>query len=214
MTLKAAAGLDGRMALPHGESRWITAPESRQWAHQMRASHDAVMVGVGTVLQDDPELTVRDAEGESPLRVVLDSRLSTPVSAKVVTGSGGCLIFTCCEDPVRADALTAAGARVRRVPARDGRVDLEAVLSSLAEEGVLSLMVEGGARVLTAFAELGLADSLALFTSCRIMGEGPGIGTGLRLGAMSESLLLRDATVRRVGSDFLTEALFSCSPGL
>ena len=214
VTLKAAAGLDGRMALENGESRWITTPEARQWAHRMRAAHDAVLVGVGTVLQDDPELTVRDTEGRSPLRVVLDSRLSTPVSAKVVSGEGGCLIFTCRDDPVRERALQDAGARVRRVPERGGRVDIGAVLAELAQEGVLRLMVEGGARVMTDFMERGLADSLELFSSCRVMGEGPGIGTGLRLGAMSESLLLKDARVRRVGADFLLEARFSCSPDL
>ena len=214
VTLKAAAGLDGRMALENGESRWITSCEARQWAHRMRAAHDAVLVGVGTVIRDDPELTVRDTEGRNPRRIVLDSRLATPVSAKVLSGEGGCLIFTCCGDSARAKALTDAGARVLRAPQRGGRVDLDAVLSELVSEGILSLMVEGGAKVLTAFMERGLADGAALFSSCRVMGEGPGIGTGLRLEAMSESLLLKDATVRRVGPDFLTEAFFSCSPGL
>ncbi len=214
VTLKAAVGLDGRMALENGESRWITTPEARQWAHRMRAAHDAVLVGVGTVLRDDPELTVRDAEGESPLRVVLDSRLSTPVSAKVVSGKRGCLIFTCCDEPAGAEALTDAGAQVRRVSGSGGRVDLDAVLSALVREGVLSLMVEGGAEILTAFMERGLADELALFSSCRVMGEGPGLGTGLHLKSVSDSLPLRDAAVRRVGTDFLMEARFSCSPDL
>ena len=214
VTLKAAVGLDGRMALRSGESRWITCPEARQWAHRMRAAHDAVLVGAGTVLRDDPELTVRDTEGRCPLRVVLDSRLSTPISAKAVSGEGGCLIFTCCDDPARAEALTDAGARVVRAPERDGAVDLDAVLAALAREGVLSLMVEGGARVLTAFMERGLADGAAFFTSCRVMGEGPGIGAGFCPEGMSETLLLSGACVRRVGSDFLLEARFSCSPDL
>lgn len=212
VTLKAAAGLDGRIALTNGESRWITGPEARQWAHRMRASHDAVLVGVGTVLRDDPELTVRHTEGRHPLRVVLDSRLSTPIGAKVV--SGGCLILTCCSDTAKAEALAEAGARIRRLPESRGFVDLGAALSCLVEEGVLSLMVEGGARVLTSFMALGLADELALFSSHRIMGEGPGLGTGLCLEAVSDSVLLKDARTRRVGKDFLLEARFSCSPDL
>lgn len=212
VTLKAASGLDGRMALTDGDSRWITGPEARQWAHRMRASHDAILVGVGTVLKDDPELTVRHTEGQSPLRVILDSHLRTPTSAKVLRG--GCLVLTISQEAERAQALQDAGARVVSLPSRGGRVDLEAALSFLAREGVLMLMVEGGPRVLTALMERHLADSLSLFVAPRVLGEGIGMGEGFSPASVADSLNLRDITSRPVGDNLLLEGRFSCSPDL
>ena len=214
VTLKAASGLDGRMALSNGESKWITGPEARSEAHRLRAAHDAVLVGVGTVLRDNPELTVRHVEGRSPRRVILDSQLRTPPDAKAVRGENGCLILAVSNDAERAKKLEDAGARVIVLPERDGRVDLNAALSRLVQEGVLSLMVEGGPRVLTAFIKEGLADWLSLFVAPRIMGEGMGLGSGLSLGSVGEAFALRDLQSRRVGDDLWIEGGFSCSPGL
>ena len=231
VTLKAAASLDGRMALANGESKWITGPEARAWAHLMRASHDAVMVGVGTVLRDDPELTVRHTEGRDPLRVVLDSHLRTLSDAKAVKGKGGCLILTILNEaddakrakinPMRGASratqkkrLIDAGARVVELPGCDGRVDLGAALSFLAAEGVLTLMVEGGPGVQGALIKEGLADSLALFAAPKILGEGPGLGSGVYLDSVADSFKLRDVRTRRVGGDILIEGSFTCSPDL
>ena len=212
VTLKAASGLDGRMALTDGDSRWITGPEARQWAHGMRASHDAILVGVSTVLKDDPELTVRHTEGKSPLRVILDSHLRTPTSARALRG--GCLILTISQEAERARALQAAGARVVPLPSREGRVDLEVALAFLAREGVLTLMVEGGPRVLTALMEGHLADSLSLFVAPRVLGEGIGMGEGFSPASVAESFNLKDVTSRPVGDILLVEGRFSCSPDL
>ena len=214
VTLKAASSLDGRMALTNGESKWITGPEARAEAHRMRASHDAVMVGVGTILKDDPELTVRHVKGHNPLRVILDSHLNTPASAKAVRGKGGCLILTVSGDAERTSALEDAGARVLRLPEKDGHVDLGTVLSSLTEAGILTLMVEGGPHVLTSFIILGLADSLSLFVAPKLLGEGIGLGTGVSLGSVAEAFDLRDMDARRVGDDLLIEGRFACSPDL
>ncbi|MCR5346591.1 MAG: bifunctional diaminohydroxyphosphoribosylaminopyrimidine deaminase/5-amino-6-(5-phosphoribosylamino)uracil reductase RibD [Fretibacterium sp.] len=215
VTLKAAVSLDGRMALSNGESKWITGPEARTEAHQLRASHDAVLVGVGTVLKDNPELTVRHVDGRSPRRVILDSYLRTPPDVKAVTGEGGCLILTVSRDEEKISSLQSAGATVICLPAdREGHVDLSAAMSCLAQEGILSLMVEGGPRVLTAFMKKGLCDWLSLFVAPKVMGEGSGLGMGMYFTSVAEALTLKNLQSRSIGSDLLIEGRFACSPDL
>ena len=204
VTLKAAESADGRMTV-EGPDRWITGMESRIEAHKMRASHDAILVGVGTVLADDPELTVRHVEGKDPRRVVLDSQLRTPPDAKVVKGEGGALILTTSDDAERTRRLEDAGAKVIPLPQKDGHVDLNAALSHLVQEGVLTLMVEGGPRVLAAFIKEKLADWLSLFVAPKRLGRGAGLDGNVDLSF---------ATMQPVGTDFLLEGCFPCSPDL
>ena len=212
VTLKAAVGLDGRMALPSGESKWITGETARTWAHLLRAEHDGVLVGVGTILADDPELTVRHTCGKSPLRIILDSGLSIPPTARVLRGK--CLVLAAEGDEARRKTLERAGAEICHLPGKDGRVDLRAVLEELARRGVQCLMAEGGPKVLSAFIEAGLCDSLALFTAASVMGEGPGLGSGLHFDFMGDTIRLREARSRRAGEDLLVEGIFECSPAL
>ncbi len=214
VTLKAAVGFDGRMALLNGESRWISGETSRAWAHLMRASSDAIMVGVGTVLSDDPALTVRHTEGLNPLRVILDSKLSTPLNAKVLSEEGECLILTCSGDKNKIAAFVQAGASVLELPSKDGFIDLEAALKALALRGVRRLMVEGGSRVFSSLMAAGLADDIALFTASKVMGAGIGIGEGLKFNNMTEVINLKNTNVRRVSEDYLLEGRFACSPAL
>ena len=178
VTLKIAASLDGKIALENGESKWITGPESRSMVHAMRAENDAVLTGIGTVLADDPQLTVRDAPGRTPLRVILDRRLRTPLDAKILEG-GGVSIFALDSAPrAKGEALERAGARVEYL-AEDNF--LRAVLDKLCRDGVNYLMVEAGAGVAGAFVKAGLCDELALFTAPKIMGRGPSFARRRRL---------------------------------
>lgn len=174
--LKAAVTLDGRTAARSGESKWITGPEARKEAHRMRVWSDAVLVGVGTVLADDPELTVRALRGRDPLRVVLDSGLRTPLTAKLVTTAraGRTLVLHAPgASPKRAAALAARGvvlAEVKRGRAGRG-LDMRAVLRELGRRDVVRLLVEGGAHVHAALLESGLADSAAVFVAPKILGD-------------------------------------------
>jgi len=214
VTLKAAAGLDGRMALASKTRAFITGETALNWTHLMRAEHDGILVGAGTVIADDPELTTRRTCGKSPLRIILDTKLSLPPSARVI--KGGCLILTCAgsENQNRKMALEDAGAEVCVLPSDNGRVDLRAALRLLAERGVHSLLVEGGPAVLSAFMKAELCDSLALFTAPSIMGEGPGLGDGLSFNFMENVVRLKSANARRAGNDILVEGIFQCSPAL
>jgi diaminohydroxyphosphoribosylaminopyrimidine deaminase/5-amino-6-(5-phosphoribosylamino)uracil reductase len=216
ITLKAATSLDGRMALASGHPsavKGITGETALARTHLMRAEHDGILVGVGTVTADDPELTVRRACGKSPLRIILDTRLSIPLSARVLRG--GCLVLTCCGDKDKQRALEDAGAEVCVLPPDEtGRVDLNAALSALAGRGVRLLMVEGGPTVLSAFMKAELCDSLALFTASSIMGEGPGLGEGLSFDFMGDVIKLRDVRAGRAGDDVFMEGIFQCSPAL
>ncbi|MDR3231293.1 MAG: bifunctional diaminohydroxyphosphoribosylaminopyrimidine deaminase/5-amino-6-(5-phosphoribosylamino)uracil reductase RibD [Synergistaceae bacterium] len=216
ITLKAAVSLDGRMALENGESRWITGPTARTWAHLMRAGHHGILAGAGTILKDDPELTVRHTCGKSPLRIILDTELSLPPNAKVMgkNPGGGCLVLTCSGDEKKRMALEAAGAEVCVVPSGDGRVDLEAALREIAARDVQMLMIEGGPAVLSSFIRAGLCDAMALFTSSSLMGSGPGPAGELRFELMQDVVRLRDVQIRRAGDDMLVEGVFRCSPAL
>ncbi|MDR1048642.1 MAG: bifunctional diaminohydroxyphosphoribosylaminopyrimidine deaminase/5-amino-6-(5-phosphoribosylamino)uracil reductase RibD [Synergistaceae bacterium] len=226
ITLKTASSLDGRMALANGESKWITGETARTWAHLLRAEHDGVLVGSGTIRADDPELTVRRSCGKSPLRIILDSNLSISPDCRAVAGgsegTGKCLVMTCgsftkngfAENLEKRRALERAGAEVCAVPEKEARVNLQGVLRELHAREVRSVLVEGGPRVLSAFIEAGLCDSLVLFTAGSVMGEGRGLGDGLSFEQMKDVARLRNVRARRAGSGFLVEGDFQCSPAL
>ncbi|MBQ3403427.1 MAG: bifunctional diaminohydroxyphosphoribosylaminopyrimidine deaminase/5-amino-6-(5-phosphoribosylamino)uracil reductase RibD [Synergistaceae bacterium] len=217
VTLKAAMSLDGRLCLSNGSSKWITGILSRTEAHRIRSENDAVLVGVNTVLRDDPELTVRHVKGINPLRVILDAGLSTPAAAKVIGHDGKCLILTSEGAPRRnEEALRASGANVSRLPCNDGRIDLHEVLKCLAGMGVLTLMVEGGPAVLSAFIREGLADYGAFFISPRILGEGQAITLGLNFPEVRDAFRLEGVRSKILGDDIMTEGriIRECSQDL
>ncbi len=212
VTLKAAMTLDGRIADRHGESKWITGDGARAAAHRLRSESDAIVVGVGTVLRDDPALTVRLERPwpREPYRVVLDTRARTPVAARLIaagTKSRALVITGGDADPARIAALTAAGATVVPVGSRDGRVDPRAALAALAEREVRAVLVEGGGEVHGAFVDAGLVDRVAVFIAPRLMGgreATPSIG-GLGL-SLADALRLGALEVSRFGDDLLIEA--------
>lgn len=175
VTLKAAVTLDGRLAARSGESKWITGVSARREAHRLRSESDAVLVGVGTVLADDPELNVRLVRGRNPLRVVLDTELRTPGRSKLVRGAkriATLILHAPDASAARRAKLAAAGVQLAAI-ARDRRagLNLERALREIAERGVAQLLVEGGARVHGALLGRGLADAAAVFVAPLILGD-------------------------------------------
>ncbi|MCE5238891.1 bifunctional diaminohydroxyphosphoribosylaminopyrimidine deaminase/5-amino-6-(5-phosphoribosylamino)uracil reductase RibD [bacterium] len=218
VTVKLALTLDGKVATASGDSRWITGEQSRALVHGWRNESDAVLVGVGTVLADDPQLTVRPAprDGRQPLRVIADSRAVTPPRSRVVTGPGGCLIAVSEGAPERrVRALREAGVEVIELPATGQHVSLAALMAHLGQRDVMSILCEGGPELAAGLVKARLADKYRLFYAPKLVGaEGlSGIGP-LGLERMDEALAveLRQGTPRRVGNDLLVTA-YPCSPG-
>lgn len=196
VTLKLATSLDGRIATATGESQWITGPEARLQGHRLRAAHDAILVGVETVLADDPELTVRlpDFAGTHPLRVVLDSRLRTPATAKVA--SGNTLIFT------TAQPHPIGQAEVVAVAPNDGRPAISAVLDALATRNIGSILIEGGGRVAASFIQAGAVDAIEWFRAPILLGgEGRPCVASLALAKLAHAPKFRRLGVEPVGDD-------------
>lgn len=204
VSLKYAMTLDGRIATRSGSSRWISGPESRRHGHQLRAEHDAILVGVGTVLADDPELTVRTGcSGRQPRRVVLDSWLRTPPGARVLPDA---LVF-CREeaDPIRETALVAAGATVVRVSG--GHVDPGRVLEHLSGLDVISVLVEGGSAVHGSFLEQGLVNRIYAYIAPKVVGGAgaPGPVGGLGVEDMISAIPVAVRSTMMLGVDLLVE---------
>lgn len=196
VTLKLATSLDGRIATASGESKWITGEAARAQGHRLRAEHDAILVGVETVLADDPELTVRlssPAASRNPLRVILDSRLRTPDRAKVAAANT--LILT------TAPPRSIGQAEVERV-ADAGRPDPEAVLAALSRRGLTSVLIEGGGQVAASFLRAGLVDRIEWFRSSILLGgDGrPGVA-GLELAKLADAPKFRRLSVEALGDD-------------
>jgi len=176
VTLKLATTLDGRIAAATGDSRWITGPQARERAHLMRATHDAVAVGIRTALRDDPDLTCRlpGMAGRSPVRVVLDGELRLPPGGRLAASAREVAVWavTSAAAPAdRAAALEARGVEVLRLPPGAGPpLAVDAALAALAARGITRLLVEGGAQVATSFFRAGLVDRLAWFRAGRVLG--------------------------------------------
>lgn len=206
VTLKLAASLDGRTATATGESRWITGPEARRKVHAMRMSHDAVMVGSGTALADDPDLTVRDmGAGRQPVRIVLDRLLlQSPASrlGRTARETPVWLLHGPDAPAAARQAWEATGAALIETPEASGQLDLKAALQSLAQKGLTRILSEGGGTIAAALVKAGLVDDLAMFSGGVLIGaEGhPAMGAlGLDKLASAPRLTLRG--MEKLGGD-------------
>jgi diaminohydroxyphosphoribosylaminopyrimidine deaminase/5-amino-6-(5-phosphoribosylamino)uracil reductase len=204
---KWAAALDGKTAAASGHSRWITGEQARRRALLLREEYDAVLVGSGTVLADDPLLTRRLGKaGRRPhRRIVLDGRLRAPASARFFADPEGALVVTAIgEEEARAGRLAAQGVEIWSLPGRDGRIDLDRLLARLAREEVTSLLVEGGAETLWGFFRANLVDRVAVFFAPRVLGgrDAPS-GVGGDGFALEHSARVLEVEHERLGDDWL-----------
>jgi len=212
VTLKAAMTLDGKIADLHGASKWITGEATRRSAHRLRSESDAIVVGVGTVLRDDPELTVRLERPwpREPLRVVLDTGARTPREARLIragTPERALIVVGANAPEERARGLATAGASVVRCPTTDGRVSLDSLLAELFTREIRAVLVEGGGEVHASFLDAGLVDRVAVYVAPLLVGgrhATPVVGGGGR--DLKSAVKLGSMTTTSVGDDLLIEA--------
>ena len=202
LRLKAAASLDGKTALNNGVSQWITGPDARRDGHRWRARACAVLTGIGTVRDDDPQLSVRDVDtSRQPLRVVVDSRLEIPLTAKILHG-GPVLVAAAVDDEKKADLLRAAGAEVLLLPNADGKVELNGLLQELGRRGVNEVHAEAGFKLNGSLLREGLVDELLLYLApCLIGHAASGLFNLPELTSLDGKRLLQIRDLRQIGED-------------
>ncbi|MBN1282697.1 MAG: bifunctional diaminohydroxyphosphoribosylaminopyrimidine deaminase/5-amino-6-(5-phosphoribosylamino)uracil reductase RibD [Proteobacteria bacterium] len=220
VTAKAAVTLDGRIAAADGSSRWITNAEARTFGHTLRARHDAVMVGIGTALADDPSLTARlpGARALPRRAVVADSRLRIPNGLTLMKRAAGSLIvLTTDRAPrARADELRAMGHQVVETKTKGGRVDMREALAALGRMGIASVLVEGGGSLISEMVGQGLVDRMAIFVAPKFLGtRGAELMPGLLLRNMGEAIELEDVEIKALGDNVLIDGMLRrrCSQG-
>ena len=210
VTVSYAQTLDGRLATAGGSSQWISSSESLRFAHTLRANHEAIMVGAGTACRDDPRLTVRLVPGKNPIRVVVDSTLRTPLTAAVLANgaaAGTLLAVTERASVDRCAEATHLGATILWLPADpEGRVDLKALLSELYASGVRSVLVEGGAALITSLLCNRLVDRLAVCVAPKILGSGIEAVGDLGICELNDSLALIDTAITPYGVDVVFDS--------
>ncbi len=200
--LKVAASLDGRTALPNGESQWITGPAARADGHAWRKRASAVLTGIGTVRDDDPRFDVRLVETQlQPLRVVVDSRLETPPGAKILAAPGRVLIYAAEPSDERRASLEARGVEIAVLPNPQGKVDLASMLGDLAARGVNELHVEAGHKLNGSFVREGLVDEYLIYLAPKLLGVGRELAAFGPLARLADAPALRFVGVEPVGDD-------------
>lgn len=215
VTLKAALSLDGRLATRTGDSRWISSPETRDYVHLLRGEHDAIMVGIGTILKDNPRLTVRHPQwpGKTVVRIILDSALRLPLRARILNtlAEGKVVVFTTAAASSKKKAeVEKRGAEVLTIPGPFRRLDIAEVLARLGRRGIAHILVEGGTGLLTTMIERSLADKLFLTVSPRLIGgrEAPSFleGEGARL--VKKAWRLGRLSAFPIGEDIIIQGYF------
>jgi diaminohydroxyphosphoribosylaminopyrimidine deaminase/5-amino-6-(5-phosphoribosylamino)uracil reductase len=216
MRIKAAASLDGRIALANGESRWITGDAARRDVHALRARSCAMLTGIGTVLRDDPELTVRHVPcSRQPRRVLIDSRLDLAPTARILAGEPP-IVFTVSQDAARRRALEALGVEVVSAPIdahAPGKTDLAAIARELGTRGFNEVTVETGTKLMGSLLAAGVIDELVLYLAPKLLGDSAmGLFALPEMTRLEQALAPRIVDVRHVGDDLRITARFSPSP--
>jgi len=208
VALKSALTLDGKTATRTGSSKWITGEDSRLYAHKLRHKYDAILVGIGTVLTDDPLLTTRIPGLKNPIRIIIDSSLRIPINARVLDSEiGSAIIFTSMSpgECSKVRWIEEKGVEIIHCPGEGGKVDIVSVLDVLYRKGVTSILVEGGSEINGTFFDRRLIDKIYLFAAPKLVGShlSSGLIGGLGIGEMKEAVHVEDLTVEKIGEDFL-----------
>jgi diaminohydroxyphosphoribosylaminopyrimidine deaminase/5-amino-6-(5-phosphoribosylamino)uracil reductase len=202
LRMKAAVSLDGRSALADGTSQWITGAAARADGHAWRRRAGALLTGVGTVREDDPRLDVRlVASARQPLRVIVDSRLETPATARIVAPPGAVLVYAAVDDAARRHALEERGVEVALLPAANGKVDLAAMLADLGRREINELHVEAGEKLNASLLAAGLVDELLVYVAPRLVGPGRGLAALAPIARLDDAPGFSFTAIDRVGDD-------------
>jgi diaminohydroxyphosphoribosylaminopyrimidine deaminase/5-amino-6-(5-phosphoribosylamino)uracil reductase len=210
VTLKIAQTLDGKIATASGESKWITGEEARVEGRRLRNSNDAILVGINTVLKDNPSLTTRVPGGRDPIRVIVDSRLRTPLNAKVITQRSSAKTCIATLDTMPKDKLVKlldAGAEILLARGMKGHVDLKYLMKMLGSYGITSVLIEGGAEVNASALKSGIVNKVVMFIAPKLM---TGTDSLCSIGgkspvSLSRAVMLHDVTSRFIGRDLMIE---------
>jgi diaminohydroxyphosphoribosylaminopyrimidine deaminase / 5-amino-6-(5-phosphoribosylamino)uracil reductase len=214
--LKLAMSMDGRIAAASGDSRWISSRESRELVHRWRRECDAVMVGAGTVIADDPRLTCRIAGGRDPVRVVVDARLRTPPTARVYRqrSSAATILVTTPANSARARAkYERRGVEVLAVAASGDTIELDRLMLEFGHRGWCRVLIEGGAYLAGAALSAGIVDRVAFFVAPKIIGAGLSAIGGMKAREVRDSVELEELSARAIGEDWLFEGRVSARKG-
>ena len=209
VTFKFASSLDGKIAASDGSSSWITGQDARDKVHLLRSESDAVMVGIGTVLADNPKLTARDSDGrlldKQPIRIIVDSHCRISPHANALTDDGMTLITCLEEQNVNKDRLKARGIKVIETPSFNGTVDLSSMLSQLGSMGITSVLFEGGGTLASSLIQHSLIDKMIGFIAPRFIGgkDAPTPFDGAGFSSLAASQQVRDVSVQQIGPDIM-----------
>ena len=210
VTLKIAQTLDGKIATASGESKWITGEKARAEGHRLRNSNDAILVGINTVLKDNPSLTTRLPGGRDPIRIIVDSRLRIPLNAKVITQRSSAKTCIAALDTMPKNKLVKlldAGAEILLARGRKGHVDLKYLMKMLGSFGIASVLIEGGAEINASALRSDIVDKVVMFIAPRIMAGTDSLSCigGSSPVTLSRTVMLHDVTSRFVGRDLMVE---------
>lgn len=210
VVLKSAMSLDGKIAAHTGHSQWITGSKSREVVHQLRDRYDAILVGIGTVLADNPSLTTRlQTPGKNPLRIIVDSKARIPLDAQVIKDGLPTVLAVTAEAPQdKLDALQACGITIVTTEAKQGRVDLPQLFKILGQQGITSILVEGGASINASLLAENMVDKIKWFIAPKIIGgiNAPGPVGGMGVTDVNHATLFEDIKMESIGEDILISA--------
>jgi diaminohydroxyphosphoribosylaminopyrimidine deaminase/5-amino-6-(5-phosphoribosylamino)uracil reductase len=203
VVVKAALSADGKMSDYQKKSKWISGEESRKVVQELRSQVDAIMAGINTILEDDPQLTARIPGASNPIRIIIDPKLKIPSIAKVLDKDADTIIFTTDQAPLtKANAMRARGIDGRMEQAKNGKLNLKKLIKELGKEEITSIMIEGGGETIGNAFDAGIVDKVMLFISPKILGGKGTIISGNGF-SIDKALMLERVEMKRIGEDFL-----------